>query len=117
LPEVDTLSLHDALPIFRRSYFASADGPNGFVCDDNLPCVLLGQALQRSIDLSQRVGNLVTRLTNVQSLAHAEYRHDSLAKCRGNLGGRGFIIFTVILATLGVSHQRVGDTEFLQHYG
>src|SRR5690606_8727798 len=105
----------DLLRVLGRRDLARADGPHGLVGDDERRELRGGETRERALDLRERVGDLLARLADVQTLAHADDRGDALTH-----GGDDLLVdqrdrLAVVLAALGVADRDVAHAELGEH--
>ena len=105
------------LCLVGRCRLTRADGPNGFISDDDASRFF---ALHRRQTIDELPQNDVERLAAFafsQRFANADDGHDIVIECGANATRNAFICFSKKLAALTVADNRMRTTHVFEHIG
>ena len=107
----------DFLGLLGCGGLARANGPDGFVGDDDFAEILFREVEHGAFQLGLHHLVLFAGLTLLERLTNAENHFQTVFLCQQHLFPQDFGRFLVIFATLGVAQNHVLRTRRFHHFG
>src|SRR5699024_5769407 len=105
----------DLLRIRGGGDLAGADGPDGLVGEHDLGELFPTEAGKRCLELVDDVAHVLGRLTNLQRLADADDRGQTMLERGTRLRSDRRIVLTVVLTAFRVTDDREAATQLREH--